>query len=245
MKKNGKDYIIVPSKKYPKFGIVVNLNPKVSNIKDCIKEEWTDNDEYSLGGNLSSHIKKNLEGYRGEIRNMAHESGRPTSWALVCSHKFHRMYHMIPLEISDDGDNSQSLLCDFGKINAENLEEFVEGDDFLFGNMFLHFQMRIMYQLLIFCLSKKIDTLILFVDKDYMKIISIYDDIITHQRDVSSSNDKRKRVAISVNEHIVSEWGNSLEVALFEFKKSLWEEHSENMLVRNYLMLNPCNKLLI
>src|SRR5271170_260754 len=111
-----KGYKIIPSKVNPKIGLVVNLIPDIP-----IKAPMSQEERNQL------HYENNREGYRAEIKHIEGDVYR-----LFATHKFHFLQYQMHMEKGTDQIHMpNSLLCDFLMLDIDNLNSFIDDDDFL------------------------------------------------------------------------------------------------------------------
>lgn len=223
MSEPSKDYVIVPSKINPKFGIVV---PTVPYVKP--KSMYASPEERRI-----QHIQNHRKGFEYTISKIL-----PLTYKMKALHLFHYLQCEIPMKIRNEDHMGKSLVCDFPVIDDTVMITSVDDDEFLYASFLMHFQMHIMHKLLSFCEAEKIENLILDVERDYAKELTIYEDIVTFENP-SNYNGGRSRMMIDVKTTTPEIWKQSLEIGINELQQEMWAEQPRNYTVREYLKLNP------
>lgn len=223
MSDTSKDYVIVPSKINPKFGVVVNSIPYI--------------EKKSMYRNPVQRALYHLENHRKSFEATITKEF-PLIYNLNAIHLFHYLKCEIRMTVANQDDMGLCLVCDFPVIEDQVMNGFINDDEFMFACLLIHFQMYIMLELLIFCEHQKIENLILEVETEYVKELGIYEDIVSYENS-SNSNGSKTKMIIDLNKISSTEWEKSITHAVKEFQKEMWAEQKHNISVREYLKINP------
>jgi uncharacterized glyoxalase superfamily protein PhnB len=227
MSEETQGYVIVPSTLNPKFGIVVPSVPYVKPKSSYVEPYQRRKD----------HIANHRKGFENTLTQ---ESS--FRYRMKATHLFHFLQCEIPMEIREEAHMGKSLVCDFPTIDGEVMNGFVNDDEFLYETLLIHFQMNIMYHLLVFCEQHQVENLILHVEKEYAQELAIYEDIVTFG-DASNQNGKKTMMMINVEASICKKWKKTMHIGIRELQKKMWAEKNNNTVVYEYIKLNPFHHL--
>lgn len=178
---------------------------------------------------------------------------RPSQYTVVAYDSFHGLDCEIPLEICDDKDilgvydedemGARALLCHFPSIIDEELNEFIDGDETLCGMIIVHFQMKILEQLLLFCSNHDVSTLLVEVNHTSERHdLEIYQNLAIHEDKIPTITGMKTQLVIPATLETFDNLRGLMDDINQDFRKMLWEDQSSNPTIREYLKLNPCLK---
>jgi len=172
------------------------------------------------------------EGFSVEI----HDEGGQVYY-MVAKDPFHRLKCTLKLEvIANPDDYGIGVICHFPKIADKAFNKFVNWDETLYGNLMVQFQMGLMEELLLFCGDHHASGLVVYVNDDQAKLLSIYESLIVRQDQVLLKDIGEKTVlVISVDCEAFDRWVDFVEDTAHGLHQALWSEQKHNSSVRAYL----------
>lgn len=142
----------------------------------------------------------------------------------------------LVLEIQDNKD-SRNVICDFPKITNEQFRKFVWDDNTLYEILMGVFQMKIMEQLLAFCITHKAANLVIFIEDDQANELGIYRDFLNHENLTSTLKNENTEMTIPIDQKIFDAWVHFMEVVIAKFRQTLWREQKTNQMIQRYLKI--------
>jgi hypothetical protein len=181
-----------------------------------------------------------LTGFTAEIQDKGHPH-----YTLVACDPFHYLDCEIGLEIRDNEDELEhkAIVCHFPNILPEELDEFVEEDDFLYGMILVQFQMKLLREILLFCSAHEVLSLLIDVeDTPQGHALKIYEKLAAHKSKILTTTGTKIQLLIPTTEKAFDKWMEFTKEINQKFRKALWEEYHTNHAIKNYLKSNPCLK---
>ncbi len=191
-------------------------------------------------------------GFATEIQEKAH-----SRYVLVAYDPFHRLDCEIALEIRDNEDileiydygedeeqlEPRAVVCHFPNILAEELNEFVEGDETLYGMIIVQFQMKLLEQLLLFCSDHDASILLVHTDNTAEgHALEIYRSAAIYEDKIPTITGTKTQLVIPTTLENFDNLLDLMDDVNQDFRKMLWEDQSTNPAIREYLKSNPCLK---
>lgn len=127
------------------------------------------------------------------------------------------------------------VICHFPIIEDEAFNEFVEGDETLYGTLMIQFHMNIMEQLLLFCADHDATGLIIYVDDDQAKELGIYDNLLVHQDQTWTELGEKTVLVIPAHRKAFDQWIDLMQDVNQQLQQDLWLEQRFNPAIRAYL----------
>lgn len=214
---------ITPQKKAPSLKLVV------SNSSPIQKK------------NPSQTLDPNT-GFIAEVRKRSH-----CHYVLVARDPFHYLDCEIVLEIHDNEDEEEleprAVVCHFPNILAEELNEFVEEDETLYGMILIQFQMKLLEQILLFCRDHDALNLLIYVDDTSEgHAFGVYRSLVIYEDKVPTTTGTKTQMVIPTTQKTFDKWIDFMEQLNQNFRQTLWEDQRTNPSIRAYLKSNPCLK---
>lgn len=199
--------------------------PTVSPLKLVVSNPPSFQEGFS-----SKAIGSNI-GFAAEVRMRS-----STLYTMVVREPYHYLGCKLPLEIEESPLDPVSVVCQFPYLSADNLKEFIEEDEILLGMILVQFQMKILKQLLLFCLNHNAKTLIMQVDEDQSDYMGIYERFVTYEDKIPTKGGKMLQMVIQVNSEVLKECTDFIDKIYEKFFKTLWCHQRKNSAIRAYLM---------
>lgn len=191
-----------------------------------------------------------LDPNRGFVTEIE-EKGQARYIMAACD-PFHRLDCEIILEICDDEDvleiydgeaNPRTVICHFPPIVDEELNEFIDGDETLCGMIMVQFQMKVLEQLLLFCSNQDASTLLVWVDDTCEgHALEAYQNLATYEDKIPAITGTKTQLVIPTTLETFDNLMDLIDDVHKNFRQMLWEDQSNNPVIREYLKLNPCLK---
>ncbi|MCE3231326.1 MAG: hypothetical protein K0R76_1110 [Alphaproteobacteria bacterium] len=166
-------------------------------------------------------------------------------YALIAQDSFHHLGYRIVLELhnnQDDGESS-SVTCHFPDMVAEELNEFVGGDETLYAMILIQFQMKILTHILLFCQEHGALNLIIYAnDTPEGHALGIYENLVAYEDTIPTIRGTKTQMVIPITQGTLQKWRDLSNQANQDFRQALWEDQSCNPSIRAYLKLNPSLK---
>lgn len=160
------------------------------------------------------------------------QSKAPYLYEMILEDLSHYLRCALALEV-----NSGAVICHFPVIDDEELLELVEEDDTLYSIIILQFHMKILDQLLLFCLNQNALTLIIFADDVQTDTFGIYHNFLI-DKNLTSPNGKTE-IVIPVHSKAYEAWIDFKEDIDLMFRQTLWQSQRFNLAIREYLKTHP------
>jgi hypothetical protein len=163
----------------------------------------------------------------------------------------------IALEIRDDEDileiydydedeeqmEPRVVVCHFPNILAEELNEFVEGDETLYAMIMVQFQMKLLEQLLLFCSEHDASTLFVYTDNSPEgHALEIYRSAAIYEDKIPTITGTKTQLVIPASLENFDKFLDLTDQVNQDFRQMLWEDQSTNPAIRKYLRESPCLK---
>jgi hypothetical protein len=145
---------------------------------------------------------------------------------------------ILEVEKAIDELASGTVICHFPIINGEQLKEFVEEDETLFGMIMIQFQMKILEQLFLFSANHYASELMIFVDDDQADELGIYRDFLVYEDQTITSQGEKTEMVIPTDRETYDKWVDFMQEVTVKFQKTLWNEQKSNPLIQQYLAMN-------
>lgn len=188
----------------------------------------------SLGGGFPGKTKETSAGFSAEICMRA-----STLYTLVAREPYHHLRCDLPLEIEEEWAGSSldlvSVVCQFPPFDAENLSDFVEEDETLIGMILVRFQMKILKQLILFCLNHNATTLMIQVDENQSDYMGIFERFVTYEDRIPAKKGTLIQMTVPVNAEILHKCTDFIDEIYEKFLQTLWRHQRKNEIIRDYL----------
>jgi hypothetical protein len=161
----------------------------------------------------------------------------PTLYTMAAREPYHYLRCNLPLEIEEDESSLSpvSIVCQFPPLSADHLKDFVEEDETLLGMILVQFQMKILKQLLLFCLNHSAETLMIQVGEDQGDYMGIYQRFVTYEDRIPMKSGKMIQMTIPVNPEILRKCTDFIDEIYEKFLQTLWRRQRKNAAIRAYL----------
>ena len=181
-------------------------------------------------------------GFTSEIREK-----QPPHYTLVASDPFHRLDCEIALEIHDHENEEEweprSVVCHFPHILGKELNEFIEGDETLYGMIMVQFQLKLLEQLLLFASNQDALNLLVQVDNGSEgHALEVYRSLVTHEDKIPIKTGEKIQMLIPATVESFDKLIDLVDHINRDFRQMLWEDQRNNPVIRDYLTSNPCLK---
>ena len=103
----------------------------------------------------------------------------------------------------------------------EELYEFVEEDETLYGSLMIQFQMKILEQLFLFCSIHYASTLVVYTDDDQAEALGIYQDFLSYKAQTLTHNGEKTEMVIPVDRKTFEVWIDFMDQINRKFQQSL------------------------
>ena len=130
---------------------------------------------------------------------------------------------------------SKDVICHFPKIADEQFRKFVWDDSTLYEILMGVFQMKIMEQLLAFCVTHHAANLVIFADDDQANELGIYRDFLSHQNPTVVPKGERSEMIIPADPKTFDAWLEFMEDMTVKFRQTLWKGQKTNPAIQHYL----------
>ncbi len=144
----------------------------------------------------------------------------------------------LVLEIQESASNlkdSRDVICHFPKITDEQFRKFVWDDNTLYEILKGVFQMKIMEQLLAFCVTYHAANLVIFADDDQANELGIYRDFLSHRNQALASKSEKAEIIITAGSETFDAWLEFMEDITIKFRQTLWKGQKTNPAIQHYL----------
>jgi hypothetical protein len=131
--------------------------------------------------------------------------------------------------------NLLSVVCQFPPFAAEDLRDFVEEDETLIGMILVRFQMKILKQLILFCLNHNATTLIIQVDENQSDYMGIFERFITYEDRIPTKKGIMIQMSMQINAEILHKCTDFMDEIYEKFLQTLWRHQRRNEIIRDYL----------
>lgn len=180
-------------------------------------------------------------GFTAEIQERGH-----SRYVLVACDPFHRLTCEIALEIYDEDEEeleARAVVCHFPNILGEELNEFVDEDETLYGMILVQFQMKLLEQLLLFCSDHDASTLFVYTDNaSEGDALEIYRKAAIYEDKIPTITGTKTQLVIPTTLENFDQLIDLTDHVNQDFRQTLWEDQSSNPAIREYLKSNPCLK---
>ena len=150
---------------------------------------------------------------------------------------FHDLGCDLILEI-EKREGETVAVCHFPVILNES-NRFLDEDENLYGAIMLRFQMKVLEQLFIFCVSHNASQLTIYMDDAQAEGFGIYDDFLSHYDETLTENGEKTEMVISTNQETFDKWLGFMAEMSLKVEQNLWREQRTNPVVRHYLKSRP------
>ena len=181
-------------------------------------------------------------GFAAEVRMRS-----PYHYALVARDDFHGLSYELNMKIQEHNDGEElearSAICHFPNILAEELDEFVEGDQMLYGMIIIQFQIKILKKILLFCATHNILNLIIYADETFEGYaLVIYQSLAIYEDKFPSGAGEKTKISIQVNQKTSDKLAHLMDEVNHGFRQELWRNQRTNYAIKAYLKSDPSLK---
>lgn len=170
--------------------------------------------------------------FTAEIRKRS-----PYDFIMVARDPFHYLNCELPLKIENIED-VPSIICQFPVISDQDLADFVDCNDDLFGIILVTFHMQILKNLFLFCGTHKIANLIIKASENQFAGLGIYEEFIKHVDKIPKKQGMNIEITIPVHTNSLADSEEFIDAVTAKFRKILWSDQKTNAAIRNYLKAN-------
>ena len=129
----------------------------------------------------------------------------------------------------------REVVCDFPGIPVGNFKKFVGNDETLYGALMVGFQLRLMKQLLLFCLARRADRLVIFVEDAEEADLRIYHEFQDHIGNTLLAGNKEAEVIIPTDRETIDAWMTFMVQVDTKLQQGLWRGQKSSKAIRHYL----------
>jgi len=183
--------------------------------------------------NTQSSFKTEIYRKGPDVYTMANED--PAHF-LVCE---------LVLEIEERGreldgpvpevPGSRSVVCHYPRIADRKLKELAWEDPTLCEIFMTVFRIKIMQQLLSFCLTHHALNLEIFADGVHESELKIYRAFLAHQNQSILPERENTDMVIPVDQKTLDHWVDFMEAVTIKFRQTLWRDQKANPAIQCYL----------
>jgi len=190
----------------------------------------------SVQGTASTRARNPNAGFTTEVRVMG-----PSLYSLAASDPSHYLECDLTLDVEEnlDGTGLETVTCHFPDILDDELDDFVWEDETLLGIILVQFQMKILRQLLLFCVAHKAKNLIIRFDESLSEKIEVFQEVVVYEDHIPAKEGKLIEWTIPANQKTFDHWIHFMNEAGQRFRGTIWQDHGSNPAIRWYLKLNP------
>ena len=161
----------------------------------------------------------------------------PHLFSMTAKDPSHCLECELILEV--DEQEGGTVICHLPQIDDEMLLEFVSQDETLYGIVMIQFQMKLLQQLLKFCLNHLASRLVIYTDDDQADDLGIYQEFLIHKNQTLTQHGEQTELTIPCSQRSYEEWVNFMEHVKLKFQKILWQNQRSNLAIRRYLKFHP------
>lgn len=170
-------------------------------------------------------------GFTTEVRNRG-----PYLYEMVLQDSSHCLQCNLTLEVEEACEiEPGTVICHFPTIVDEQLKDFVEEDEILYGMIMVQFHMKVLEQLFLFCTNHYASRLTIYTDDDQADELGIYEDFLSHQDQTLTVQGEKTEMVIPVNQESYDAWIGFMTETSVKFGQELWREQRSNPVIRSYL----------
>jgi hypothetical protein len=165
----------------------------------------------------------------------------PNLYVMEVRDNSHYLKCDLTLEIEFNRDKTEPgvVLCHFPQICDEQLNAFIWEDDTLYAVAMIQFQMRILKELLSFCINHYAHKLVIYLDDEQAEDFGIYDDFIVVEDQIQHHDIGLTKMTIPCNAEIFGDWLDFMNDATVRLQQTLWQNQRKNPAIRHYLTSHP------
>lgn len=198
---------------------------KMSNSIEEPKSDSIQSPQHSFLWNfrkLSSGI------YLARFKDTLHE--------LFCEITLEVKESFIPYENQEkDGHLDFILVAAFPSIDIQCLQQKVLWDEYLYGTLFIQFQLKILEQFILFCEDKNAMQLFITFNEANQDYLEIYRRFLISEEEILSNLGEQIEITIPTDVNIYDELIDFMEEIDHSFRQTLWREQRVNPTYRFYL----------
>ena len=203
---------VIPFPK-PKFG----LRLVVSNNDTPVRE------------NLTYKIINQHAGFTAEVK----KDGKEGHYLMLARDPSHYLECDLVLKIPKNNDD-KVVACQFPTILDDQLNAAIWGDELLHSSIMTQFQMRIVEQLLLFCVTHHLKYLVLYCTPQN-PWLAIDEHFVRGAEMVRTKDGQRLKLLISASQKILKKWIKCMGELNEMIGKDLWKYQDSNSVIRSYL----------
>lgn len=165
----------------------------------------------------------------------------PNLYVMEVNDASHYLACDLTLEVELDRDKTEpgTVVCHFPEILDEQLNTFIWEDDTLYAITMIQFQMRILKELLEFCINHYAAKLVIYLDDEQAEDFGIYQDFLVYDDQIQDQDSGITKMIIPVDSDIYCDWIDFMDQAMLRFQQTLWQNQRKNPAIRHYLISHP------
>lgn len=142
---------------------------------------------------------------------------------------------ILEVEESNEDYEGGTVICHFPNLFDEELNDFVEEDETLYGALMVQFQIKILEQLLLFCATHYASTLVIFADVAQADTLGVYQDFLTYKDQRPINKGEKTEMVIPADRKTFEAWVDFMREITTNFYQILWHDQGSNPVIRRYL----------
>ncbi|MBX9805039.1 MAG: hypothetical protein K2Y18_04710 [Alphaproteobacteria bacterium] len=178
---------------------------------------------------------ENLVGFSAEVRVKG-----PYLYLMSAQDPSHYLSCELVLEVEESLDEvAGAVICHFPSIESDQLCNFINDDECLYGMAMIEFQMKILEQLFQFCATHYASKLIIYTDDAQANELEIYRDFLSHEGQAVTAKGSQTEMIISVDPKTIADWVAYKDMVTLKFRQTLWQDQRSNPTIKQYLKIYP------
>lgn len=190
-------------------------------------------------------MEKANSNMRSAFRAVIHQKGHDL-YIMVVEDMRHFLACELTLEVQGktgsgkpSGETEEAILrkvlCHFPRIADKEFRKFVWDDTTLYGILMDAFHIKIMKQLLSFCLDHYATSLTIFSDDTQASDLEVYRMFLSYSSQTPTARGEGTGVVIPTDREAFDNWMGFMAKADAKLKQALWRERKDNPAIHNYL----------
>jgi len=168
----------------------------------------------------------------------------PNLYMMQAQDTSHYLSCDLTLEIEESQYKGEpgEVVAHFPEILDEQLNAFIWEDEILYAIILIHFQMKIMKELLSFCKNHYVSRLVIYPDDTQSEDFGIFQDFLIVEDLCTEEEDGQTKMVIPANAETYDNWIEFMNDANLRFQQTLWRNQRKNPAIRHYLISHPFGK---
>jgi hypothetical protein len=146
---------------------------------------------------------------------------------------------VLEVEAKQKYTELNTVICHLPSIQEDDLSNLVEDDETLFCVIMIQFQMKILGQLLLFCINQKAAELKIYADDTYAGNLGIYHEFLSYGDPKDADSTDYLEIVVPINQQTYTEWIDFMNQICLKLRQSLWQNQKKNFAIKKYLKSHP------